>query len=104
MRSRLVARSSGAVGVLLLSSLVVATIACDIFAIRCNDDDDCPTDVPCCVDDICVNEEEAERRGRDVDDDTGEGEGEGAEGEGEGEPVPTSCASDFECTGGLCYN
>ena len=79
---------------------VPSIVACDVFAIRCNDDDDCPNDVPFCVDDICVTEEEAERRGRDVDEPR-EGEGEAGEGEGEG---PATCASDFECSNGLCYN
>ena len=89
MRARFFARSLGVVGVMSLSSLLAATLACDIFAVRCNDDDDCPNDVPFCVDDICVNEEEAERRGRDVD---------------EEEEDDGICDDDSECEGGLCYD
>jgi hypothetical protein len=76
----------------MLRVVVVASIsfiaACDLFAIRCEEDDDCPNDVPFCVDDICVNEEEAERRGRDVDEEEEDG----------------PCDADSDCPGGLCYD
>lgn len=98
----------------------VATLAfvsaCDAFAIRCNDDGDCPNDLPFCVDDICVDEDEAERRGREVvsceDDeecpsdfplcDGGACVDAIAEGEGEGEGE--SCTGDGDCPGGLCWD
>ena len=74
-------------------TLVVAGLACagcDLFAIRCNEDSDCPAEVPFCNADICQVTAGGSRA---------EGEGEGAEGEGEG-----ACDSDADCAPDLCYD
>ena len=64
--------------------IVVATsAACDLFAIRCNDDDDCPAEVPFCNADVCQATAGGSR----------------AEGEGERE-----CVADADCGKDLCYD
>ncbi len=77
----------------LLSSALVLVVAvtsgCDLFGIRCNDADDCPEDLPFCVEDFCSATPGTRTPGN-------EGEGEG---EGEGE----SCQNDSQCAA-LCYD
>jgi hypothetical protein len=69
----------------LLSLLPLVGAGCDAFAIRCANDGDCPQDLPYCVERICVDEDEAERRGRRIDDNG-------------------ACTADADCPGGLCYD
>ncbi|MDP2342555.1 MAG: hypothetical protein Q8O67_16480 [Deltaproteobacteria bacterium] len=66
-------------------AVVAATASCNF--IRCNDDDDCPAEVPFCNAEICQATAGGER---------------GNEGEGEGEGE--GCASDADCGAGLCYD
>jgi len=65
-----------------LAAVVAAIGACDLFDIACNDDGDCPTDVPFCVDGSC-DENEARVR-----DDDGDGPG---------------CSTDDDCAA-LCFD
>lgn len=89
------------IALVVVVSAVWSSSACDLLAVHCAHDDDCPKSQPFCVDDICVTQDEAERRGRtfhdDGEGDTGEGEGEGEEGEGE-------VCLDSNCAPGLCYD
>jgi hypothetical protein len=73
------------------ASVAVAALAgCDLFGIRCNADDDCPTDLPFCAAGVCATEDGGRRAG----------------GEGEGEGESDACTVDADCqdSGALCYD
>jgi len=72
-------------------SIAVASLAgCDLFGIRCNADDDCPTDLPFCAAGVCAAEDGGRRPG--------------GEGEGEGESDACTVDADCQASGALCYD
>jgi hypothetical protein len=79
--------------VILLASVsasvaVVVLAGCDLFGIPCNDDDDCPNDVPFCAAGVCAADDDGRRAGN----------------EGEGESDACTVDADCQDTGALCYD